>query len=148
MAATLPAKLLARSPAAGEWSAIECLHHLLDVEKMVFPLRVDKFLSGEDLPYIPDEQAGEFDRSRTATDLAAEFDRLRKESLLKVAGLSADDLDRTAHHGELGMVSLSEMLHEWAAHDLVHTVQAERALMQPFIAKCGPWKPGFAEHIA
>jgi hypothetical protein len=30
------------------------------------------------------------------------------------------------------------MIHEWAAHDLMHTIQGERALMQPFIADCGP----------
>ena len=57
------------------------------------------------------------------------------------------DLDRKAVHGELGPVTLDEMLHEWAGHDLMHTVQAERALMQPFIENCGPWKPYFAAHI-
>jgi hypothetical protein len=35
-----------------------------------------------------------------------------------------------------------------AAHDLNHTVQAERALMQPFIAGSGPWRTAgvFADH--
>jgi hypothetical protein len=33
-----------------------------------------------------------------------------------------------------------------AGHDLMHTVQAERALMQPFIAGCGPWQPYCADH--
>jgi hypothetical protein len=46
------------------------------------------------------------------------------------------------------MVSLNEMLHEWAAHDLNHTIQAERALMQPFIQESGPWQPYFADHVA
>jgi hypothetical protein len=45
-------------------------------------------------------------------------------------------------------VSLSELLHEWAGHDLMHTVQAERALMQPFIQGCGPWQPYFRDHLA
>jgi hypothetical protein len=40
------------------------------------------------------------------------------------------------------------MIHQWAAHDLNHTVQAERALMQPFIAGPGPWRAAgnFADH--
>jgi hypothetical protein len=40
------------------------------------------------------------------------------------------------------------MVHEWAAHDLNHTVQAERALMHPFIAGSGPWRTAgvFADH--
>jgi len=57
-------------------------------------------------------------------------------------------LPRTARHQELGPVTLEQLLHEWAAHDLMHTVQAERALMRPFIEGCGPWRPYFADHIA
>ncbi len=45
------------------------------------------------------------------------------------------------------MVTLGEMAHEWAAHDLNHTVQAERALMQPFIQACGPWQRFFTDHV-
>ena len=35
-----------------------------------------------------------------------------------------------------------------AAHDLMHTVQAERALMQPFVAGSGKWRGYFADHDA
>jgi hypothetical protein len=40
------------------------------------------------------------------------------------------------------------MLQTWAAHDLNHTVQAERALMQPFMRGCGPWRHFFRAHEA
>ena len=40
------------------------------------------------------------------------------------------------------------MLNEWAAHDLMHTVQAERSLMQPFIERCGAWREFFSDHDA
>jgi hypothetical protein len=39
-------------------------------------------------------------------------------------------------------------LHEWVAHDLMHLVQAERALLQPFIQGSGPWRPFFADYEA
>ena len=42
---------------------------------------------------------------------------------------------------------MGEMVHEWAAHDLNHTVQAERAIMQPFIRGCGPWQKYFSDHL-
>jgi hypothetical protein len=29
----------------------------------------------------------------------------------------------------------------------MHTVQGERAILQPFIEGCGPWKPYFADHV-
>jgi hypothetical protein len=78
--------------------------------------------------------------------MAAEFAQHRAASLTALSRVKPADLSRTARHSELGMVTLSELLHEWAAHDLMHTVQAERALMQPFIAGCGPWRPYFKDH--
>ncbi len=46
-----------------------------------------------------------------------------------------------------GMVTLGEMIHEWAAHDLNHTIQAERAIMQPLIQESGPWRIFFKDHV-
>jgi hypothetical protein len=43
---------------------------------------------------------------------------------------------------------MGELIHEWAGHDLMHTVQGERAILQPFIEGCGPWMPYFADHAA
>ena len=57
-----------------------------------------------------------------------------------------DDLRRTARHPPLGPVTLAELLQTWAAHDLNHTVQAERALMRPFMRGCGPWRSFFQDH--
>jgi hypothetical protein len=34
----VPRDLLMRPPADGQWSAAECLHHLLDVELFIFPI--------------------------------------------------------------------------------------------------------------
>jgi hypothetical protein len=73
---------------------------------------------------------------------------MRVASLELLARLTPADLSRTARHSELGSVTLEQLLHEWAAHDLMHTVQAERALMQPFIAGSGPWRGYFADHDA
>ncbi|HLF90394.1 MAG TPA: DinB family protein [Anaerolineales bacterium] len=149
LANTLPAGLLTRPPAPGEWSALECLQHLVDTERWVFPVRLRCFLAGENFPaFDPDSQGTKPDQQSPPADLAADFARMRAESLALIATLTPADLARKAVHGELGPVTLSEMLHEWAAHDLMHTVQAERALMQPFIAECGPWKPYFRDHIA
>ena len=38
-----PADLLRRRPATGEWSAVECLQHIIDTER-VFQFRVKCFL--------------------------------------------------------------------------------------------------------
>lgn len=146
LTATLPRDLLTRAPAPGEWSAVACLQHLLDTERYVFPARVRAFLTGQDIPaFDPDTQEHDAAEPDPAA-LAAELARRRVESIALLSTLKPDDLARTAQHSELGRVTLGQMLHEWVAHDLNHTVQAERALMQPFIAGCGPWRDNFADH--
>jgi hypothetical protein len=86
------------------------------------------------------------EEGKSAGDLAEEFANMRRGSLELLEQLNSNDLEKRARHQELGVVTLSELLHEWAGHDLMHTVQAERALMQPFIAACGPWQRYFADH--
>lgn len=148
LAQAVPAGLLTAPPAPGEWSALECLQHLVDTEP-VFQFRIDAFLAGRDFPaFDPDSQGTKPDPRRTPADLAAEYTRLRLASLEALSRLAPADLDRQSVHQELGRVTLSELLHEWAAHDLMHTVQAERALMQPFIRGCGPWQSYFKDHTA
>ncbi len=147
LTSALPRELLTRVPAHGEWSAADCLHHLLDTERYVFPIRVRAFLAGQDIPaFDPDAQEHDAADRTDPVALAAEFARLRAETIVLLKTLTPADLTRTARHSELGQVTLGEMLHEWAAHDLNHTVQAERALMQPFIAGCGSWRENFADH--
>ena len=146
LAQTIPSGLLTLAPAPGEWSALECLQHLIDTEP-VFQFRIGAFLAGQDFPdFDPDSQGKKPDPRRRPAELAAEYARLRAASLEALERLTPDDLARQAVHQELGRVTLSEMVHEWAAHDLMHTVQAERALMQPFIRGSGPWKTYFRDH--
>lgn len=146
---SVAADLLVQPPAPGEWSAMDCLQHLVDAERWVFPARVRFLLAGQDFPaFDPDSQGIKPTVDQSPAGLAVEFARLRADSLQALDAVTLTDLSRQARHQELGMVSLSELLHEWAAHDLMHTVQAERALMQPFIQGCGPWQPYFQDHVA
>jgi len=140
--------LLRRKPLAGEWSALECLTHLIDIEAIFFS-RVQSFLAGENFPaFDPNKQGTKLSNTASATQIAEQFAAVRAKSLTLINTITTDDLSREANHSELGLVTLSQMLHEWAGHDLMHTVQAERAMMQPFIDGCGAWKPYFADHIA
>ena len=148
LASTLPPELFQRRPAPKEWSAYDCLRHIVDTESAVFPPRVGYLLRGEDFPaFNPDEKGKEPAGKSAPIELAGEFARRRAESLALLAKVGEGDLNRTARHQELGMVTLGEMIHEWAGHDLMHTVQGERALLQPFIDGCGPWKRYFSDHV-
>jgi hypothetical protein len=145
---TISIDVLACSPAPNEWSALECLGHLLVTEQSVFPVRVQALLAGQPLAFFDPDAQGTKNTSLTPEQLAAEFARLRRASLEELERITVSDLTCSAHHSELGTVTLGELLHEWAAHDLMHTVQAERALMQPFIRESGPWRSYFRDHDA
>jgi hypothetical protein len=143
---TLDEALLSRAPAPGEWSAIDCLRHLLEAEREVYPVRVRACLAGQDFPSFDPDAAAARAEQETPRELAGEFSALRETSLSLLATLNPGELARTAKHPQLGMVTLRQLLHVWAAHDLMHTVQGERALMQPFIGGSGPWRFYFADH--
>lgn len=146
LAASTPAELFNRRPTPGEWSALECLNHLTQVEH-VFYGRVQAFLAGQNFPaYNPETEERTVDPGEPASNLATEFALARQHSLILLATLKPADLDCQVRHQELGMVTLRQMLNEWAGHDLNHTIQGERALMQVFIDGCGPWDIYFQEH--
>lgn len=146
LTASLPLELLTRAPAAGEWSAVECLQHMVDIER-VFQFRLNAFLEGRELlpAFDPDKEGSP--PGTSSAQLAAEFSDLRAESLQQIAKVTEADLGRGSRHAELGPVTLNQLLHEWVAHDLNHTIQAERAVMQPFIKACGPWQVYFTDHV-
>jgi uncharacterized damage-inducible protein DinB len=143
----LPKELLKQPAAPGQWSALECLHHLTSTEA-VFAYRLSCFLEGcNEFPaYDPDSPEARINPTVSPIRLAAEFSSRRAASLTVLYQLTRSDLERRAHHAQLGPVTLSELLHEWGAHDLNHTIQAERAIMQPLIQGSGPWRPYFDDH--
>jgi len=143
---SLPEDLLARKPMPNEWSAMDCLCHLLDTERWIFPKRVQALLAGENFVGCDPDTQGTHYTTQDAKQLSNEFAQLRKSSLIELERVTPHDLSRTARHSELGVVTLEQLLHEWAAHDLMHTVQAERAILQPLIVGSGPWRPYFKDH--
>jgi hypothetical protein len=141
LADRLPADLFFRSPLPGEWSAGECLGHLIDTERHVFPARVDAFLADEAFPaFDPDTQGTPIQEADTPAYLVATFRSLRMNGLKTAAKVAVADFERQGHHPDLGAVTLGQLMYEWAAHDLSHTVQAERAVMKYFVEHCGPWE--------
>jgi len=73
--------------------------------------------------------------------LLDEFLRLRRENLidLQALNLRPEDLDRRGRHPDLGVVTLSELLATWAAHDLTHLHQISRVMAHQYREAVGPW---------
>jgi hypothetical protein len=120
-------------PAPGEWSANECIGHLLEAERRGFAGRIRIILEAAgarpDLP--PDLEDWDppavaetrQDHLRDGRDLAAEFAALRGEGVALVRALTAADMGRIGVHPLVGPVSVDELLGEWVHHDRNHVRQ-------------------------
>jgi hypothetical protein len=145
LAETVPDDLFRLRPAPGEWSALECLQHVIDTERQAFPQRLAALRRQQDIPaFDPETQGTQGTGDDTPAALAATFAELRAAHLALVAQVTEAEFGYGGGHSELGPVTVGELLHEWAAHDLDHTIQAERALIQPFIRGCGAWQLYFS----
>jgi hypothetical protein len=143
---TTPEELLQRPPASGEWSAADCLGHLLVTERAVFGQRLRAILAGRELAVFDPGHPRDAEPEREPRDVLAALGAERRENLDVLKGLTGPDLERAGRHPQYGMVELRVVLNTWAAHDLQHTVQAEEALMQAFLPGTGPFRYRFAAH--
>ncbi len=145
--ASLGRHTLARPPAPGEWSALDCLAHAVDTE-VLFAERIHAILDGaEAFPaFDPAERAASGNAAADPVELVARLARQRtlNEGLLEI--VTEADLDKGSRHATLGPATLRQLLHHYPAHDLMHLVQAERALMQAYVPETGPWRHYFADH--
>ena len=118
-------------PAPGEWSANECVGHLMEAERRGFAGRIRSIVEGSrpgapitlegwDPPAVA---AARGDHLRQAGELAAEFETLRAESVALVRGLRAGDLQLAGQHPEVGLLRVDELLGEWVHHDRNHLRQ-------------------------
>jgi hypothetical protein len=118
-------------PAPGEWSANECVGHLIEAEQRGFAGRVQAILAadGPDIPADleawdpPAVAESRRDHERAAADLVSEFLALRAEGVTLVRGLHPDDLARVGLHPDVGPLRVDEVIAEWVHHDRNHIRQ-------------------------
>ena len=127
-------------PAADRFSVAEVLAHLAHSEGHCYRLRVDRFLA-EDRPELePDDAQMHLDlyRNRDAEDEFAHFEEQRESNIEYLRSLPAEAGRRRASHPEAGEITLAQMLHEWALHDLGHIRQiAELVRARKHLAAAG-----------
>jgi hypothetical protein len=118
-------------PAPGEWSANECVGHLIEAERRGFAGRIRQILAADRPDIPPDLEAWDppavaearQDHLRPAAELGAEFYSSRREGVALVRGLSGDDLARVGIHPDVGELRVDELLGEWVHHDRNHVRQ-------------------------
>ena len=138
--ATVEAELRALGGVAGwrpeprEWSANECVGHLIEAERRGFAGRIRTILGGVrpdgsfEPPMLetwdpPAVAAARRDDQRPPAELAEEFATLRADSVDLVRSLRSEDLGRGGTHPEVGALRVDELLGEWVHHDRNHIRQ-------------------------
>jgi hypothetical protein len=127
------------------WNVFDVVGHLIHGERTDWMPRAKMILQfGETHTFVP------FDRWAQAKDsqgkslgqLLDEFANLRSENLgeLRALNLQPGDLVRRGRHPALGVVTLSQLLATWAAHDLTHLHQISRIMACQYREAVGPWE--------
>jgi len=128
-------------PAPDRFSVAEVLAHLSHSEGHCYRLRVDRFMTENRPELEPDDAQMFLDlyRGRDAQQELALFEKQRKANIAYLRGLPAGVGDRRAVHKEAGEITLTQMLHEWALHDIGHIRQiAELVRARRYRSGAGP----------
>jgi len=140
----LPDTWVRRNEGNNTWSAFDIIGHLIFGERTDWMPRARTILEhGEARPFDPFDRFAQFKESqgKSLDQLLDEFARLRRENLaaLDALKLQPEDLSRRGTHPALGVVTLSELLATWAAHDLTHLHQLSRVMAHQYRDSVGPW---------
>jgi DinB family protein len=133
-----------RNEGGDTWSAFDVVGHLIHGERTDWMPRTRRLLEfGETRAFEPFDRWGQVRESqgKSLGQLLDEFARLRSENLreLRALNLKPEDLDKRGRHPALGVVTLSELLATWAAHDLTHLHQLSRVMAHQYRDAVGPW---------
>lgn len=133
-------------PAPDRFSVAEVFAHLSHSEGHCYRMRVDRFLAEARPTFEPDDAQMYLDLYRDADPVAAfaRFEEQRDANVSFLRTLSCEASGRVALHREAGEITLGQMLHEWALHDLGHIRQvAELVRARKYLRGAGPLGSGY-----
>jgi hypothetical protein len=114
-------------PAPGDWSANECLGHLIEADRRGFAGRIRRILATDGVAEQGWDQiavaAARHDNERSVAEILGEFEVGRTEAIALVDGLTSAEIERFAIHDRVGRVTVADLLHEWVFHDRNHIRQ-------------------------
>ena len=128
-------------PADDRFSIAEVLSHLSHSEWHCYRARLDRFLTEEMPEFEPDDAQMHLElyKNGDPEEDFAHFEDQREANVELLRGLPAETGERKAMHKAAGVITLSQMLHEWALHDIGHIRQiAELVRARKYLAGAGP----------
>jgi hypothetical protein len=114
-------------PTPDEWSANECVGHIIEADRRGFAGRIRRILVEDGVAEAGWDQravaAERRDHERSVAMILDEFVAGRDAGIALVEGLGPGDLDRVAIHAAVGRLTVTNLLHEWVFHDRNHIRQ-------------------------
>lgn len=120
----LPDKCFTSKPNGNEFSILEHICHLRDIEKEGYAVRIEKLLTEVD-PFLPDIDGNKLAEERlyNQQDFRAAlfgFTLTREKNVHILEGLTLDQLSRRGNLDKVGSVSLERLLMMMREHDQEH----------------------------
>ena len=117
-------------PTPEEWSALEHVCHLRDIEREGYAARIEK-LRRETEPFMADIDGGKLaaERSYNSQEMSAAlvaFAGARQQNIEAVKDLAPDQLDRSGMLENVGRVTLGRLLLMMREHDQGHLYDISR----------------------
>jgi len=140
----LPEEWIHRNEGDGTFSAFDVIGHLIHGDRTDWIPRARIILEhGDTKPFEKFDRLAQVRESKgkSLPQLLDEFARIRAEKLdeLRALNLKPQDFERRGRHPALGIVTLSQLLATWAAHDLTHLHQISRIMAHQYREVVGPW---------
>jgi len=140
----LPEAWTSRNEGENTFSVSDVVGHLIHGERTDWMSRAKVILQfGETRAFESFDRLGYIHESegKCLGQLLDEFSHLRSENLveLRALNLRPEDLERRGRHPALGVVTLSQLLATWAAHDLTHLHQISRVMAHQYREAVGRW---------
>jgi hypothetical protein len=139
--AELTAEDVRWKPAPDRFSVGEVLAHLSHAEGYCYRARLDLFMSEENPEFESDDAQFHLELYRNADpeDSFDHFEEQRETNIEFLRELPKNAGARRAVHQKVGPITMDQMLHEWALHDLGHVRQvAELVRARKYLAGAGP----------
>jgi len=141
----LPETWTSHNEGGNSWSVFDIVGHMLHADRTNWMPRARSILqSGEAQAFPAFDRLGQVRASegKSLGQLLDEFTQVRGESLneLRALKLRPEDMEKRGQHPALGVVTLSELLATWAAHDLTHLHQISRVMAYQYRETVGPFR--------
>jgi DinB family protein len=128
----------------GTFTIVDVVGHLIHADKTDWMPRARMILEhGETRVFEPFDRRGHVERCRgkSLAQLLDGFAQVRAGCLdgLRALNLRPEQLELRGRHPSLGVVTLSNLLATWAAHDLTHLHQVSRIMAHQYRDEVGPF---------